>query len=114
MSEESLRLKVNERSRKKKDQESKKQTRRSLTAQGRGYKLVRSKHVKGPDGYGKIMSLARENLIHKNGGKDPGKDVVAAHYEPGAHFEKDGGKARFKSRGWNTSSSNKMRAKKNG
>jgi hypothetical protein len=114
MSEESLRLKVNERSRKKKEEARKKQTRNSLTAQGRGYHLVRSKHVKGKDGYGKLVIEAREKLMDANGGKDPGPDVVAAHYKPGAHFEKGGGKARFLSRGMNTSESNKLRSKKHG
>lgn len=112
MGAERFKLKVNERSRNKKDQEKRKQTRNSLTAQGRGYRMVRSKHLKGPDGYGRVISLAREKLIEKNGGKDPGENMVAAHFEPGAHFEKDGGKARFKTRGWNTGEANRLRAKK--
>lgn len=114
MNEERFKLRVKERARKKAVESSKKQTRNSLTAQGRGYRMVRSKHLKGPDGYGRVISLAREKLIEKNGGKDPGENMVAAHFEPGAHFEKDGGKARFKTRGWNTGEANKMRAKKNG
>ncbi len=112
MSEERLRLRLKERKRQKDEDTKRKQTRNSLTAQGRGYRMVRSKYLKGPDGYGRVISVARENLIKKNGGKDPGEDVVAAHYEPGAHLEKDGGKARFKSRGWNTTQANKARAGK--
>lgn len=114
MSEERFKLKVNERSRKKKEDAKKEQTRKSLTAQGRGYKLVRSKHLKGKDGYGRIMIEAREKLLDANGGKDPGPNVVAAHYKPGAHFEKGGGKARWMSRGKNTAQSNQARGKKNG
>jgi hypothetical protein len=88
-----------------------KQTRNALTAKGIGYKKVRSKFVKGPDGYGKVISVAREHLISENKGKDPGKDTVARHLKPGAHFEKDGGKARWGSRGDNTAESNKWRVK---
>lgn len=90
----------------------KEQTRNSLTAKGIGYKRVRSKFLKGPDGYGRVIIEAREKLLEKNGGKDPGRNVVAAHYEPGAHFEKGGGRARWKTRGENTGESNRLRAKK--
>jgi hypothetical protein len=90
-----------------------KQTRNSLTAKGIGYDKVRSKYLKGPDGYGRVISVAREELIKKNGGKDPGKDMVAAHYDPGDHLgEKDGGRARFKTRGWNTAEANRLRSGK--
>ena len=89
----------------------KNQTRKSLTAKGIGYKKVRSKYSKGPDGYGKVMIEARERLIAKNGGKDPGKNTVAGHYDGGPHFEKGGGRARFISRGRNTADSNKARKK---
>jgi hypothetical protein len=89
----------------------KEQTRNSLTAKGVGYNKVRSKFLKGPDGYGRVISVAREKLLEKSGGKDPGKDVVARHLKPGAHFEKDGGAAKWGSRGDNTAESNKFRAK---
>lgn len=74
-------------------------------------KEVRSKFVKGKDGYGKVITKAREALIARNGGKDPGYNIVAAHLTPGSHFEKDGGAARKATRGENTAESNKMRAK---
>lgn len=71
----------------------------------RGYTMVRSKFVKGKDSYGKVITLARELLIKKNGGKDPGKDVVAAHKEFGAHHSKDPSeqKAEWQTREWNSS-----------
>ena len=84
-----------------------------LTTKGgnRGYSMVRSKYVKGPDGFGKVITLARETLIGRNGGKDPGRDVVAAHKDFGAHHSKDvkDQEATFKSRSWNTSESNMNR-----
>jgi hypothetical protein len=102
VSEEKLKAAVNK-------AKNKKQSRNSLTAKGIGYYMVRSKFLKGPDGYGRVISKARENLIAKNGGKDPGKDVVAAHLSPGAHLEKSGGAAKFKTRGENSTESNKWR-----
>jgi hypothetical protein len=87
----------------------KNQTRKSLTAKGVGYRKVRSKHTKGKDGYGKVIIEARERLIARNKGKDPGKDTVAAHYSGGPHFEKGGGRARFLSRAKNTAESNRAR-----
>jgi hypothetical protein len=78
---------------------------------GISYAMVRSKVSRGKDGYGKVVSLARERLMQKLG-RDPGVDTVAAHYEPGAHKEADGGKARFESRGENTAESNTKREKK--
>ena len=82
-----------------------------LTTKGgnRGYLMQRSRVSKGPDGYGKVVSVAREKLMQKLG-KDPGEDVVAMHKEFGSHFEKDGGKASFGSRASNTAESNKNRA----
>lgn len=107
MGEDSFKTRVKGRQAEKKEQ-----SRKSLTAKGIGYRRVRSKHVKGPDGYGKVILEAREKLIEKNGGKDPGPNTVAAHYTPGPHFEKGGGRARWKTRGENSAESNRARAKK--
>lgn len=79
---------------------------------GISYSMVRSKVSKGPDGYGKVVSVAREKMMQKMG-KDPGEDLVAAHLDIGAHKEKDGGAAAPKTRGENTAESNKKRVKKN-
>lgn len=87
---------------------------KKTTAGGnRGYKMVRSKNVKGPDGYGKVITKARENMISKGGGKDPGYNVTANHTTGGAHHEEDGGKFRKGTRAENTAESNRARAKKN-
>lgn len=77
----------------------------------RAYDMVRSKISKGKDGYGKMVSRAREALMQKLG-KDPGEDVVAMHKNSGSHFEKNGGAASWGSRADNTAESNKKRAKK--
>lgn len=50
----------------------------------RAYSMVRSKLVKGKDGYGKVISLAREKMLSllKAKGVDPKsvkKDTVAGH-----------------------------------
>jgi hypothetical protein len=73
------------------------------------YSQVRSKFVKGKDGYGKKISTAREKLIAANGGKDPGKDVVAMHETFGSHKNGDG-KVHWGTRAENTAESNKHRA----
>lgn len=73
-----------------------------------GYKMVRSKFVKGKDGYGKVITAAREQLLKSNGGKDPGPDVVAAHKNFGAHHGDDQ-ISKWKSRAWNTAESNMHR-----
>lgn len=75
---------------------------------GRAYRMVRSKVAKGKDGYGKVVSVAREKLMEKLG-KDPGYNTVAKHEKDGSHFEKDGGKAKWGSRASNTSDANKKR-----
>jgi len=85
------------------------QTRNSETAKGRGYKLVRSKHLKGADGYGRIVQADREAHLDKNGGKDPGKNKVIAHKTAGAH-KTPGDSAELKTRGENTAESNKLRS----
>lgn len=72
-----------------------------------GYRETRSKYVKGPDGYGKVITVARENLIKKLG-YDPGKDVVASHVNPGAHHGADQ-ESYWASRGRNTAESNMNR-----
>ncbi len=74
----------------------------------RGYKMVRSKYLKGPDGHGRVITAAREALIAKNGGKDPGENVVAAHKNFGAHHGDDQ-VATWQSRSWNTAESNMNR-----
>jgi len=85
---------------------------KKTTAGGnRGYRMTRSKHVKGPDGYGKVISVAREKMISNNGGKDPGYNVTANHTTGGSHHEKDGGKFRKGTRAQNTAESNKARAR---
>ena len=87
-----------------------KQTRNALTSRGI-YDKQRSKHVKGKDGYGKVISVAREKLLDKNGGKDPGPDVVAFHVEGGSHKngKTDDEKAIWAPKGKNTSESNMRR-----
>lgn len=77
----------------------------------RAYSMVRSKIVKGKDGYGKVVSKARETLMEKLG-RDPGVDVVAEHKTGGSHFEKNGGAASWGTRADNTADSNRARAKK--
>ena len=86
------------------------QTRNSDTAKGKGYKLMRSKHVKGKDGYGKIVQADREKHMDKNGGKDPGPNKVIAHKSAGSH-KKPGDSYEVKTRGENTAESNKLRNK---
>jgi hypothetical protein len=76
----------------------------------RAYKSVRSKISKDKFGYGKRVSLARENLMQKLG-RDPGVNTVASHVTGGSHFEKGGGKAYWNTRSDNTSDSNKAREK---
>ena len=87
-----------------------KRIRDKFTTEGgnRAYNMVRSKVVKGKDGYGKVVSVAREKLMQRLG-KDPGEDVVAAHKNGGSHFEKDGGAFDIASRGENTAESNRAR-----
>lgn len=95
---------------KEKNIKTKGQTRNSDTAKGKGYKLVRSKHLKGKDGYGRIVQKDRESYLDKNGGKDPGKDKVIAHDSPGSH-KKPGSGYKLKTRGENTAESNSIRSK---
>lgn len=83
-----------------------------LTTKGgaRGYDEVRSKISKGPDGYGKVVTKAREALMQKLG-RDPGKNIVAMHKKGGSHFEKDGGAFTIGTMAENTADSNRARAK---
>lgn len=76
------------------------------------YKQIRSKYVKGADGYGKKVTPLREKLIARNGGKDPGYNTVAAHTKPGPHPGDKGDdiKGKFKSRRENSSEAGKLRA----
>ena len=78
------------------------------------YKQVRSKYVKGADGYGKKVTPLREKLIARNGGKDPGYNVVAAHDSPGPHPGDKGKdiKGKFKSRRENSSEAGKLRVRR--
>jgi len=79
---------------------------------GRAYKMTRSKISKGKDGYGKVVSVAREKLMRRLG-YDPGKNTVAMHKEAGSHHDKDGGKTKgWGTRGENTAESNRKRSKK--
>lgn len=66
----------------------------------RAYSMVRSKFVKGKDGYGRVISLAREKMLAslKARGIDPSKvskDTVAGHmtksggHADGAQHSKD-------------------------
>lgn len=68
-----------------------------------GYKMVRSKVVKGPDGHGKMVTAAREALMQKLG-RDPGPNIVAAHKGFGAHHGSDQA-ARWETRAYNTAES---------
>lgn len=85
------------------------QTRNSETAKGRGYKLVRSKHLKGSDGYGRIVQADKERHLDNNGGRDIGKDKVIAHKSAGSH-KTPGDDYTVKTRGENTAESNKLRS----
>ena len=76
----------------------------------RGYKMVRSKIAKGKDGYGKMVTLAREKMM-KRLGYDPGPNVTANHTKGGSHHEKDGGKFKKGTRSENTAESNRKRAR---
>lgn len=89
----------------------KKQTRNSLTSKGVGYHKVRSKYLKGPDGYGRVISVDRERLLARLKGKDPGKDVVVQHKKPGPHLSKTGEPFKIGTRGENTAESNRLRAR---
>lgn len=87
-----------------------KRIRDKFTTEGgnRAYNMVRSKVVKGKDGYGKVVSVAREKLMQRLG-RDPGEDMVAEHKNGGSHFEKDGGAADWGTRADNTADSNRAR-----
>lgn len=90
--------------------EKKKQTRNSATAKGL-YDKVRSKWVKGADGYGAVISVAREKLLDKSHGKAP-EGAVAFHLQGGAHNNHstaDEG-AIWSTKGQNTAESNMRRA----
>jgi hypothetical protein len=91
----------------------KEQTRNSDSAKGL-YRKVRSKFVKDESGkYGRVVTVAREKLIEKNGGKDPGPDVIAFHTEGGSHWgDKGDDKAIWSTKAQNTAESNMRRAGK--
>lgn len=83
----------------------------SSSGGGSAYTQVRSKIAKDYKGDPAMVTLAREKLLQKLG-YDPGKNMVAAHKQPGEHHEKDGGAVVLKSRAENTAESNKKREKK--
>jgi hypothetical protein len=93
--------------------ERKEQTRKAETSRGL-YDKVRSKFVKGKDGYGAVIAVARERLLAKNGGKDPGSDMVAFHVEGGSHRngKSNDEKAIWASKGDNSRESNYRRGGK--
>ncbi len=78
-----------------------------------GFRMVRSKYVTGPDGYGKTINIARENLIAADPKhRDPGPNVVASHFSPGSHWKKsDDQKARWQTREWNSAEMGMMQGK---
>lgn len=76
---------------------------------GRAYYMVRSKVAKGKDGYGKVVSKAREKMMQRLG-YDPGYNTTANHTKSGSHHEKSGGEFRKGTRAQNTAESNKKRA----
>lgn len=85
-----------------------------VTTEGgnRAYDMIRSKISKGKDGYGKVVTTARERLMERLG-KDPGEDTVAMHKTGGSHFGKGKDQdSKWGSRGENTADSNRARAKK--
>ena len=77
----------------------------------RGYKMVRSKVVKGPDGYGKVITKAREQLLRKLG-YDPGYNKVAMHEKGGSHHGEKQGKVKWGSRKENSSDAGKTTQRK--
>lgn len=105
MSKESSKASLSERK--------KKQTRNSLTAKGI-YDKTRSKFLKDKNGYGRVIAVAREQLLEKNGGKDPGSNVVAFHVEGGPHANGNTNdeKAIWATKGQNTAESNMRRSGK--
>jgi hypothetical protein len=94
--------------------ERKEQTRKAETSRGL-YDKVRSKFVKEKGtNYGAVISVARERLIARNGGKDPGSDMVAFHVEGGSHRngKSNDEKAIWASKGDNSRESNYRRGGK--
>lgn len=77
----------------------------------RAYEMVRSKISKGPDGYGKVVTVEREKMMQKLG-RDPGEDNVFMHKTGGSHFDKKGDPGKMGTRSENTAEANKARAKK--
>lgn len=91
----------------------KKQTRKSDTAKGL-YTKVRSKILKGKDGYGAVVTVAREIAMMKAGKPLP-SHMVAHHIDgnkKGAKNIDDDKKVMVVSKGENTAESNMRRAGK--
>jgi hypothetical protein len=91
----------------------KKQTRAKDTSRGI-YTKVRSKFVKGKDGYGAVVTLAREKALEANGGKLP-KDSAVHHKKgsvAGAKNTEDDNHWGVLTKGDNTRESNMRRGKR--
>jgi hypothetical protein len=102
MSKESSKAKVAEK---------KKQTRNTDTAKGL-YTKVRSKFEKGADGYGKVITLAREKAMEASGGSLPKGSAVhhKSGSKAGADNKKDDMDFGVMTKGENTAESNMRRA----
>lgn len=87
----------------------------------KAYDMTRSKIVKGKDGYGAVITKAREDVLQeikarkglaaaKKAGEN--SNLVARHRKPGAHKGDAAGdeSAYLGTRGDNTTESNKLRA----
>lgn len=102
MSKESSKAKV---------EKKKKQTRNTETAKGL-YTKVRSKFEKGADGYGAVVTLAREKAMEANGGSLPKGSAVhhKSGSKAGAKNKKDDMDFGVMSKSDNTRESNMRRA----
>jgi hypothetical protein len=102
MSKESSKAKVAEK---------KKQTRNTSTAKGL-YTKTRSKFMKGSDGYGAVVTLAKEKAMEANGGPLPKGSAVhhKSGNKAGAKNTKDDMDFGVMTKGENTAESNMRRA----
>lgn len=76
----------------------------------RAYEMVRSKISKGPDSYGKVVTVEREKMMQKLG-YDPGPNNVFMHKTGGSHFDPKGDPGKMGTRAENTADSNKARGR---
>lgn len=91
----------------------KKQARNKDTSKGI-YTKVRSKFSNGPDGFGSVITLAREKALEANGGKLP-KDSAVHHKKgsvAGANNTEDDNHWGVMTKGQNTAESNFRRGKR--